>query len=702
MAGLCEAGNEPLGSSKAMRITFMNAAITFINLIEYIESANALPQDIEHSDTLLFSSARCLRRSSVAAMMFRGGTCLGRSEMKRENAREGGVCKESSYLQGLYDFYTFEKFPSDTVYRGYFRGVCWEMNPGSLALARRIVTSAFESTSAPCALSSYSNSSLWRARHSTIHFETQTTTKQHKNLSTSALRFQTPIITTLCYHCTAAGSVIIWNIISTVAVQYFQVVGLTQYLRKRHPDMQNILYFSDGAARKKKKEFHRLEHIKTLEKIKKTGSQVLSEKFTIKMGHTQGQENANSIMRTVQNIQRLAPVREKLNEENVRCKKKINSLNSIIAHLQKELMINENAATVLRLSGKVFNFLQKENFENLYGYQVSGIIYPAVVLQAKTLLCPLVVGCLQRCNPRPQTCLSQFERHPTQENFVQFKRLRAKARRTVCDAKKTSWTNYVNSMKRNVPSNTVWDKVRRIMGKRSSVIPGIISNGVTTTSPIEIAEIFATSFAQVSSSNNYDPEFLKIKDAAEKRNLHFISDNTEYYNTPFTTEELEAALDTSPNTSHGPDNIHNRMLRHLPPAGKSFLLAMYNRIWTEGVFPSAWRSAIVILVQKPGKDPSLSGSYRPISLTSCVCKVMERMISKRLISAADHLVRLETAIRDAFLKKEHLVAVFFDLENAYNTTWRYGILQTLHDCGLRSVYQRLLRSSWQNSISEFE
>ncbi|KAJ4446812.1 hypothetical protein ANN_13510 [Periplaneta americana] len=44
--------------------------------------------------------------------------------------------------------------------------------------------------------------------------------------------------------------------------------------------------------------------IETLEKIKKPGSQVLSEKFTIKMGHTHGQENANSIMRTVQNIQR--------------------------------------------------------------------------------------------------------------------------------------------------------------------------------------------------------------------------------------------------------------------------------------------------------------------------------------------------------------------------------------------------------------
>ena len=59
--------------------------------------------------------------------------------------------------------------------------------------------------------------------------------------------------------------------------------------------------------------------------------------------------------------------------------------------------------------------------------------------------------------------------------------------------------------------------------------------------------------------------------------------------------------------------------------------------------------------------------YRPKALTNCVCKTMERMINKRLVwflesnilsnikcgfrknrSTIDHLVRLETVIRDAF------------------------------------------------------
>ena len=47
------------------------------------------------------------------------------------------------------------------------------------------------------------------------------------------------------------------------------------------------------------------------------------------------------------------------------------------------------------------------------------------------------------------------------------------------------------------------------------------------------------------------------------------------------------------------------------------------------------------------------------------------------------MIRLESFIRDAFIKKEHVVAVFFDLEKAYDTTWKHGIMKDLHKLGLK-------------------
>ena len=59
-------------------------------------------------------------------------------------------------------------------------------------------------------------------------------------------------------------------------------------------------------------------------------------------------------------------------------------------------------------------------------------------------------------------------------------------------------------------------------------------------------------------------------------------------------------------------------------------------------------------------------------------------------STNDHLVRLETFIREAYIKKEHLVSVFFDLEKAYDTTWKYGIMKDVHDSRLPLFLQNFL------------
>ncbi|KAG1681093.1 Atrial natriuretic peptide receptor 2 [Nymphon striatum] len=64
-------------------------------------------------------------------------------------------------------------------------------------------------------------------------------------------------------------------------------------------------------------------------------------------------------------------------------------------------------------------------------------------------------------------------------------------------------------------------------------------------------------------------------------------------------------------------------------------------------------------------------------------ELLYQLLPKRHRSTVDHLVRFETLVREAFIRREHLAAVFFDLEKAYETTWKYGILRDLFNSGLR-------------------
>ena len=98
---------------------------------------------------------------------------------------------------------------------------------------------------------------------------------------------------------------------------------------------------------------------------------------------------------------------------------------------------------------------------------------------------------------------------------------------------------------------------------------------------------------------------------------------------PFTTAELESAINSLKSVSGGPDAIHNNMLLRLPAVALEALLAVFNSLWESGVFPDAWREATVIPILKPGKSGLDPLHYRPISLTSSLCKLMERMANVR-------------------------------------------------------------------------
>ncbi|GBN20509.1 RNA-directed DNA polymerase from mobile element jockey, partial [Araneus ventricosus] len=160
------------------------------------------------------------------------------------------------------------------------------------------------------------------------------------------------------------------------------------------------------------------------------------------------------------------------------------------------------------------------------------------------------------------------------------------------------------------------------------------------------------------------------------------------------------------------------MLKHLGESSLLTILLLFNRIWQERVFPLSWLKAIVVPIPKPGKDKQDPNNYRPIALTSCLSKLLERMVSAQLMhvlerskwfvpsqsgfrrrrNTIDNLLKLVTAIREAFVRKKHLVSIFFDIEKAYDRTWRYGILKDLSDIGLKGNMPHFIKNFLQTRI----
>ena len=302
-------------------------------------------------------------------------------------------------------------------------------------------------------------------------------------------------------------------------------------------------------------------------------------------------------------------------------------------------------------------------------------------------------------------------------NLIAFKRAKAKARCVFRLAMKQCWRDFVSKINSNTPIIKVWNMIRKIKGKKQpSHIQHLECNGEKIMGTKAIADRIGETLEEITSRDGGNPDFNAVRQAEERTPINFDNNNDHPYNAPFSLDELETALNNSNNSSAGPDEIPYGILKQLPETGKECLLKVMNHIWETGDFPPHWKEATVLPIPKPGKDLSDPKNYRPIALTSCICKTMERMANSRLVwylesndllrpdqcgfrkgrSTLDALSSLETYIRDAFINGQQAVAIFFDLEKAYDTTWQYGILKDLKKAGLEGQLPRFIKGYLSN------
>ena len=144
----------------------------------------------------------------------------------------------------------------------------------------------------------------------------------------------------------------------------------------------------------------------------------------------------------------------------------------------------------------------------------------------------------------------------------------------------------------------------------------------------------------------------------------------------------------------GPDTIHSEVFRVGTITSLFHHLAkLFTSSIKLGYIPTAWKIATLCMLLKPDKLPSLTISYRPISLISSIMKLFERVIEQRLRShleligfinkhqsgvrraksTNDHLFRLFQSIMESFNRGEHVVTAFLDVEKAFDNVRNNGL-----------------------------
>ena len=84
------------------------------------------------------------------------------------------------------------------------------------------------------------------------------------------------------------------------------------------------------------------------------------------------------------------------------------------------------------------------------------------------------------------------------------------------------------------------------------------------------------------------------------------------------------------NKSCGPDDIHPHVLQQTAAAVSVPLEMIFNLSLNSGECPNDWKSANVTPIHKKG-DRTVPSNYRPVSLTSQVCKVLESIIRGHIL-----------------------------------------------------------------------
>jgi len=290
--------------------------------------------------------------------------------------------------------------------------------------------------------------------------------------------------------------------------------------------------------------------------------------------------------------------------------------------------------------------------------------------------------------------------NPSHENITKYKLYRNVFNSLVKASKKMHYHKQLSSNAKN--PKKLWETLKEITTGTNTIhgIDKIQVNGETVTDKMKIAEEFNAFFTEVGKkiSDSVEPvdsppdDFLTPD--CPKLNLSTISQ----------AELIDTINIMEPKSSTDIHGISMKLIKELRYQIALPLTHLFNLSITTGKFPSKLKTSKTIPIFKAG-NPLLCDNYRPISLLSSLSKLLEKIISIKLVnhleinhllhnhqygfqrnkSTVHHLLHLTNYVSEQLNSKKYCLGVFLDLKKAFDVVNHDILIKKLKKLGIEGI-----------------
>lgn len=222
-----------------------------------------------------------------------------------------------------------------------------------------------------------------------------------------------------------------------------------------------------------------------------------------------------------------------------------------------------------------------------------------------------------------------YRKNPTPQKKQQLQHASNAAKSAISHAKDVFYASFHSRLKTN--PREFWQFIKRNRKDEVS-IPVLEHNGSLVHESLDKAECFSSFFSSVFSARatNTDPMFHYGLIGGEPMN-----------DIVFDRRGIQLQLERLSTTSaSGPDDLPNFLLSACAGPLSKYLCVLFTKSLTCGLLPADWKIANVVPIPKSGPRKFVF-NYRPVSLTSVLCKIFEHVLFSNIMS---HLNRFSLLI----------------------------------------------------------